>query len=218
MTRKYKLIIFDWDGTIVNSTGLIVSAIKEAAISKTININDEKKIYDIIGLGLDQAFSKLFANLSRHEIIELQHLYKEAYLKKVNSISLFDGISTGINDLHRRGYKLAIATGMSRRGLNRALKQSGLESFFAVTKTVDECFSKPHPQMIEEILEFYMVESHEAILVGDSSYDLEMAMNAGVDSIGVTYGSHASEELIQYKPKVLVDNAYEIFEWVMRNE
>ena len=131
---------------------------------------------------------------------------------------MFDGISTGINDLHRRGYKLAIATGMSRRGLNRALKQSGLESFFAVTKTVDECFSKPHPQMIEEILEFYMVESHEAILVGDSSYDLEMAMNAGVDSIGVTYGSHASEELIQYKPKVLVDNAYEIFEWVMRNE
>ena len=82
MTRKYKLIIFDWDGTIVNSTGLIVSAIKEAAISKTINIDDEKKIYDIIGLGLDQAFSKLFANLSRHEIIELQHLYKEAYLKK----------------------------------------------------------------------------------------------------------------------------------------
>jgi len=218
MTKKYKVIIFDWDGTIVNSTGLIVRAIKEAALIKGINLSDEKKISSVIGLGLDQAFYKLFSYLTKKEVIELQGLYKDSYLKGINEISLFDGIEFGIKDLHRRGYKLAIATGKSRRGLDMALKQSGLESLFGITKTVDECFSKPHPQMANEILDFYFARKDEALIIGDSSYDLQMAENSGVDSLGVTFGSQRREELLKYKPKGVADNAYEIFEWIMRNE
>lgn len=218
MSKKYNVIIFDWDGTIVNSTGLIVSAIKDAAICKGISFSDERKLYSVIGLSLDLAFRKLFDTLSNQEIIELQDLYKETYLKKANNISLFDGIDSGIKDLQRRGYSLAIATGMSRKGLDRALKQSGLNSFFPVTKTIDECFSKPHPQMIEEILDYYMISPDKALLVGDSTHDLKMAINSGIDSIGVTYGSEAPQELIKYKPKILANNTFEIFEWIMRNE
>ncbi len=218
MSKKYKVIIFDWDGTIVNSTGLIVRAIKEAASTKGIFLNDEKKIFSVIGLGLDQAFHKLFNYLSKDEVIDLQRRYREFYLKSINEVSLFDGIEFGINNLFRSGYSLAIATGKSRRGLNIALKQSGLESLFGITKTVDECFSKPHPQMVNEILDFYLVKKDEALIIGDSSYDLEMAENAGIDSLGVTFGAQRIEELVKYKPKAMVNNAYEIFEWIMRGE
>jgi phosphoglycolate phosphatase len=218
MNKKYKVIIFDWDGTIVNSTGLIVRAIKEAALIKGIALSDEKKIYSVIGLGLNQAFDRLFNNLSKQEVIELQELYKDCYLNNINEVSMFDGIEFGIKDLHRRGYSLTIATGKSRRGLDMALKQSGLEPLFGLTKTMDECFSKPHPQMANEILDFYIAEKNEALIVGDSIYDLEMAINAGIDSLAVTFGSHSREELVKYKPKGIADNAYEIFEWIIRNE
>ena len=218
MTKKYKVIIFDWDGTIVNSTGLIVRAIKEAALTKGITIDDERKIFSVIGLGLSQAFYKLFNYLSKQEIKELEGLYKDSYLKNINEVSLFDGIEFGIKDLHRRGYNLAIATGKSRRGLDIALSKSGLESLFEVTKTIDECFSKPHPQMVNEILDFYIVEKNEALIIGDSTYDLEMANNAGIDSLGVTFGARSNEDLVKYKPKAIADNVYEVFEWIMRNE
>jgi phosphoglycolate phosphatase len=218
MSKKYKVIIFDWDGTIVNSTGLIVKAIKEAALIKGITLGDEKKIFSVIGLGLDQAFYKLFDYLTKEDLINLQGLYRDSYLKNINEVSLFDGIEFGIKDLHRRGYSLAIATGKSRRGLNLALRESGLEPLFRITKSVDECFSKPHPQMVNEILDFYSVAKDEALIIGDSSYDLEMALNAGIDSLGVTFGSQTRRELIEYKPKGFADNAYEIFEWIMRNE
>jgi len=218
MSKKYKVIIFDWDGTIVNSTGLIVRAIKEAALIKGITLTDEKKIFSVIGLGLDQAFYKLFDYLNKEELTELQGLYKNSYLKNINEVSLFDGIEVGIKDLRRRGYNLAIATGKSRRGLDIALNQSGLGSLFGITKTMDECFSKPHPQMANEILDFYIAEKNEALIVGDSIYDLEMAINAGIDSLAVTFGSHSREELVKYKPKGIADNAYEIFEWIIRNE
>ena len=218
MKKKYKVIIFDWDGTIVNSIGLIVRVIKEAALIKGIVLDDEKKYFSVIGLGLDQAFYRLFDFLSKQEIMELQKLYKELYLKNINEISLFDGIEFGLQDLYRRGYKLAIATGKSRSGLDIDLKQSGLQAFFSLTKTADECFSKPHPQMVNEILDFYIAGKDEALIIGDSIYDLEMALNSGIDSLAVTFGSHGQEELLKYKPKAIVDNAYEIFEWIMRNE
>ena len=145
-------------------------------------------------------------------------LYKDSYFKIINEVSLFDGIEVGIKELRRRGYKLAIATGKSRRGLDIALKQSRLESLFGITKTMDECFSKPHPQMVNEILDFYIIEKSEALIIGDSTYDLEMAKNAGIDSIGVTFGCNSREELLKYKPKIIADNVYEIFDWIMRNE
>ena len=169
MKKKYKVIIFDWDGTIVNSIGLIVRVIKEAALIKGIVLNDEKKYFSVIGLGLDQAFYRLFDFLSKQEIMELQKLYKELYLKNINEISLFDGIEFGLQDLYRRGYKLAIATGKSRSGLDIDLKQSGLQAFFSLTKTADECFSKPHPQMVNEILDFYIAGKDEALIIGDST-------------------------------------------------
>ena len=214
---KYDLIIFDWDGTIADSAGIIVESIKAVCLSKKITIPSDYEIRSIIGLGLNEALSKAFPNMNKDELQETEDLYREAYLKRVDQICLFDGIEIGIKSLASHGYHLAIATGKSRRGLTNALNKSNLKHFFKITKTMDECFSKPHPQMINEILDEFMIQPSRALMVGDSSYDLEMAINAKVDSIGVSYGAQIKSELDNYEPLILVDNAYELFAWLNKN-
>ncbi len=127
---------------------------------------------------------------------------------------MFDGVDVGIKMLFNQGFKLAVATGKSRRGLNNALNKTNLNAFFSFTRTMDECFSKPHPQMINEILENLFIEPERAIMVGDSIYDLEMARNASIDSIAVTYGSQTHDELNHYPTKALIDNPHDLFDWL----
>ncbi len=214
---NYDLIIFDWDGTIANSAGVIIESIKEVCVNEKIKKPSNYEISSIIGLGLDESLSKIFPEMHIDELLKIKNLYKEAYLKRVNDICLFDGVEIGIKGLATQGYDLAIATGKSRLGLNNALKKSSLSEFFSVTKTMDECFSKPHPQMINEILETFMVEPDGALMIGDSSYDLEMAKNAQVDALGVSYGAQNESQLIEHEPLAIIDNSYDLFEWLNKN-
>ncbi len=211
---NYDLIIFDWDGTLSDSAGAIINSIKDASIKNNIEIPPEKSMRSIIGLGLDEAFEKLFPDVLSHHLDGLKNDFREFYLNYVDDIAIFDGVDVGIKMLFNQGYKLAVATGKSRRGLNNALNKTNLNTFFSFTRTMDECFSKPHPQMINEILENLFIEPERAIMVGDSIYDLEMARNASIDSIAVTYGSQTYDELNHYPTKALIDNPHDLFDWL----
>ena len=134
-----------------------------------------------------------------------------------NHADLFVGIELGIKELKRQGYILSIATGKSRRSLNQDLLDTDLKKYFAITKTVDECFSKPHPQMILEILNFTMVNSKRALMIGDSSYDLEMANNAGVSFLAVNYGYESFEQLKKFNALDIMKDPYDVFDWIRVN-
>ena len=130
---------------------------------------------------------------------------------------LFSGVELGIKDLKRQGYILSIATGKGLKSLNQDLISTNLKDYFLITKTVDECFSKPHPQMILEILNFTMVDSKKALMIGDSSYDLEMAKNAGISSLAVAYGSEPLVQLKEFDTLDLIENPYDLFDWIRIN-
>jgi len=137
--------------------------------------------------------------------------------KKKFHTQLFAGVELGIKELKRQGYLLCIATGKGRKSLNQDLIDTNLKDYFLITKTVDECFSKPHPQMIMDILNFTMIDSQRALMIGDSSYDLEMANNAGVPCLAVVYGSESLEQLKKFDTLDVIENSYDLFDWLRIN-
>lgn len=214
---RYELIIFDWDGTLSNSAGVIVKSIEIACQKLKIPIPKKKNMRSIIGLGLDEAFLKLFEQLSDLERMELKDLFRRTYFLLIDEVVLFDGVETGIKMLYQQGFKLAIATGTSRKGLDNALRKTKMSKFFSETKTIDECFSKPHPQMINEILSKFFIDKEKALMVGDSGYDLQMASNAGIDSIAVSYGSQELNDLKIFNTKAILHNSHDLFDWIRLN-
>ena len=143
--------------------------------------------------------------------------YINLYKAESHNINLFEGVGLGVKELFRKGYILTIATGGSRRGLNRSLDGSIIKPYFKITKTVDDCFSKPHPQMITDTLNELMIEPERVLMVGDSVFDLQMAMNAKVASLAVTYGSQSLGQLNGFNSLGFVTDAYEMFEWLRKN-
>jgi phosphoglycolate phosphatase len=217
MKRNFDLIIFDWDGTLSNSTNLITDLILKACSLEQIDLPSLKKVKSIIGLDLEQALHKLLPDCGSSEIKSLQNTYINLYKAESHNINLFEGVELGVKELFRKGYILTIATGGSRRGLNRALNGSIIKPYFKITKTVDDCFSKPHPQMITDTLNELMVEPGRVLMVGDSVFDLQMAMNAKVASLAVTYGSQPLSQLNGFNSLGFVTDAYEMFEWLRKN-
>lgn len=206
--NQKSLIIFDWDGTLMDSIGLIVEAMHYAAQKNGLTITDEAT-KGIIGIALAEAIALLFPNDSdKHEKILTD--YAEFYTQHSNKDKLFDGIKSLLETLHSQGKVLAIATGKKRRGLQRVLPNSGVEPLFSITKTADETAGKPNPLMLEQILAETGKTLEEAVFVGDSVHDIRMA-NAiiykgkkGMDSIAVSYGCEKSEILTKEHPTVIV--------------
>jgi phosphoglycolate phosphatase len=137
--------------------------------------------------------------------------------RKISHIELFAGVKLGIKELKRQGFVLCIATGKGRRSLNQDLVDTNLKDYFLITKTVDECFSKPHPQMIEDILNFTMIEPSRALMIGDSSYDLEMANNAGISCLAIAYDIEHLEQLKKFDALGIIKNSYDLFDWLRLN-
>lgn len=211
MASRLKLVIFDWDGTIMDSVAKIVTSMQQAAERERLVIPSEDAVKDIIGLSLAPALKQLFGELSGEQIDGMVTFYKEEYLLLDQQPSpLFDGIVDVFEALTQRNIKIAVATGKSRVGLNRLIEQTGLEHFFCDSMTADEAHSKPHPQMIEDIMTRQSVNKDEVIMVGDSCLDLTMANNAGVKSIGVSYGAHDKVRLHMAKPIAVVDCASDL--------
>ncbi|MGN0918176.1 MAG: HAD family hydrolase [Oxalobacter sp.] len=214
--RKFDLIVFDWDGTLMDSTAAIVDSLQDAAAGLRLPVPDRKKAAHVIGLGLREAWETVCPGLEDNVYSKLVALYRKYYLVNSLKITLFDGVETMLKELAKNGYQLAVATGKSRAGLNRVLKETGLTACFDGTRTVDESFSKPHPSMLFELSEELQVPVARILMIGDTSHDLMMAKNAGAASVGVNYGAHSAEELEALHPLYIADSVPALHDWLLK--
>ncbi|MFW5440017.1 MAG: HAD family hydrolase [Methylophilaceae bacterium] len=217
MKKNFDLIVWDWDGTLADSTGMIALAIVKAAEQVGLPKLELHAARNVIGLGLRESIEALFGDISVEKAQAFATQYRENYFAGEKEIPLFEGAQELIIELSRRGYKQAVATGKGRRGLNLALEHSGVANSFQETRTVDECFSKPHPQMLDALMDALVATPERTLMIGDSTYDLQMAQNAGVQSLGVTFGAHASEKLLAFNPKGLFNAFGDLSEWLLNN-
>lgn len=206
--NQKSLIIFDWDGTLMDSVGLIVDAMRYAAKKHGLTVTDEAT-KSIIGIALVDAFPMLFPNDS-DKYDDLLATYSEYYVKHCDNDKLFDGVKELISDLHAQGKTLAIATGKKRKGLERVLPNSGIEAFFTTTKTADETAGKPNPLMLEQILVETGTRIEDAVFIGDSIHDIRMANAIQMDSIAVSYGCEKADVLAKEHPTRLVATINEL--------
>lgn len=213
--RNFDLIVWDWDGTIANSTGMITNAIVKAAEQVGLPTLDPLAASNIIGLGLKESIYALYGDIPDAKAQALAAQYKVNYYAGESEIPLFAGVKETIIELNRRGYKLAVATGKGRRGLNLALQHCGLGNYFHATRTVDECFSKPHPQMLDELMDLMVATPQRTLMIGDTSYDLQMAQNAGVASVGVTFGAQTQDKLVGYNPLKIFNQFSGLSSWLL---
>ncbi|MBB1384793.1 HAD-IA family hydrolase [Pseudoalteromonas sp. SG45-5] len=203
--KKYKLVIFDWDGTIMDSVTKIVNCIRSSAELLSITPPGDDAIKNIIGLSLDKAIDVLFpANTAQHEALITG--YKHQYSVDITPTPVFDDVASVLSALKEQGIVLAVATGKGRGGLDRLLEQSQLRHFFSATRTSDEAQSKPSPDMLYQLLEELGISAQDAVMIGDTQIDMTMAKAAGMDRIGVTMGVHGKQQLNELDPIATVDN------------
>ena len=215
MAKQFDLIVWDWDGTLADSTGMITTAIVNAAAQVGLPTLDPVAASNIIGLGLKESIHALFGDITAEKAQALAKQYTANYYAGESEIPLFAGAADTIKALHKRGFKLAVATGKGRRGLNLALEHCGLAPYFHATKTVDECFSKPHPQMLDELMDELIVRPERTLMIGDTSYDLQMASNAGVPAVAVTYGAQPRDKLLGYNSIAIFNEFSELSAWLL---
>ena len=198
----YKLLIFDWDGTIMDSVARIVDCLRKSAEHVLGEENrDDHELKDVIGLGLREAILQLHPKATEKQITDMSDAYRYQYMEVNNTSSvLFEGAESILENLENQGYWLAVATGKGRQGLDQVLELTGLGPRFHITRCASETFSKPHPLMLEEILDQLGLDVEEALMIGDTEYDMEMAKNANMDRLGVSYGVHPENRLNKHQP------------------
>ncbi|MDF1528264.1 MAG: HAD-IA family hydrolase [Sedimenticola sp.] len=215
MKHEFKLLVFDWDGTLMDSEARIVSCVKGAARDMAIDAPADEQIRNIIGLGLKEALEMLFPgsdNAFKEQFID--H-YRHYFLNEDSTPSLlFPNSLTVLNRLAEQDYLLAVATGKGRPGLNKVLEETGLKLLFHSTRCADETFSKPHPEMLLQIMDELGVEPDNTLMIGDTEYDLQMAINAKTHSLAVSYGVHEVERLNQFNPLGCLDDIAELNGWL----
>ncbi|NRA55506.1 MAG: HAD-IA family hydrolase [Gammaproteobacteria bacterium] len=208
---KYKLVIFDWDGTIMDSVGRIVSCVKTVQQASGLELSSEQAIKDIIGLSLDKALLTLTPDLNSQQLATMVEAYRVEYVENdLTPTPIFTAFEFLLMALRQQGTLIAIATGKGRSGLDRVIAQSGFGHYFCDTVCATEANSKPDPQMIELLLARLGIDQDQAVMIGDSSLDMAMAQHAGVDAIGVTYGAHTRQYLAQHQPVAIVDRPEEL--------
>ena len=213
---KYRLIVFDWDGTLIDSAGTIVQCIQDAARDMQLEVPDRARASHVIGLGLHDSLRHAVPGLAAERYVEFASHYRRHFLARQDAMLLFPGIRELLDELSQR-HALAIATGKSRKGLERALLADGLGRYFSASRCADETQPKPHPAMLLEIMEALDVGPAEALMVGDTSHDLEMARAAGVDSVAVAYGAHPEDGLRACAPLGCVSSVEELAGWLRRH-
>jgi len=212
---EYKLLIFDWDGTLADSIGRIVTSMQGAAQRAGRPERDDEAVKGIIGLGLPEAILTLYPDLTEAQVIAFRQHYADIYIASDAEPSpLFAGVAESLESFRDQGYRLAVATGKARRGLDRVLKAQGWEGFFDITRAADETVSKPDPLMLNQILAHCDVPAQQALMVGDASFDLLMARNAGIDSVAVSYGAQSIERLRTFGPTLEINHFSELRAWL----
>ena len=214
---SYELVIFDWDGTLMDSTGVIAAALQSACRDIGIAVPSERDARFVIGLGAADTFRHVTPQLDADGQRRLSERYRHHFLANEHDAPLYAGVREMLDDLHGRGRRLAVATGKARRGLDRALDATGLRPWFEATRCADEGFAKPHPDMLLMLMDITGVEPRHALMVGDTTHDLELAANAGVDALAVSYGAHDDELLATRPARARLSSVAELHRWLASN-
>ena len=215
--RRFDLIAFDWDGTLMDSTAIIASSIQRACADLGLPVPSDAAANHVIGLGLTDALAYAAPTLAKAMVPQMVERYRHHYLSRDADLPLFAGVREIVVALKEAGYFVAVATGKSRVGLDRALNSCGLRPLFDATRCADECRSKPDPQMLYELGDELGVRSDRILMVGDTTHDLQMAANAGAASIGVGYGAHAAEALEHHGALAILPSPAGLRDWFVAN-
>lgn len=213
---RYRLIVFDWDGTIIDSASTIAECIRDAARDMGLPVPSMERASHVIGLGLHDSLRLAVPELPTPRYPEFVAGYRRHFLAREDAMGLFAGMDELLKDLNRR-YLLAIATGKSRKGLDRALAATGIGPLFAASRCADETNPKPHPAMLLELMDELAIARAQVLMIGDTSHDLEMARAAEIDSVAVTYGAHPEDGLRACQPTGCVATVGELKAWLSQN-
>lgn len=214
MPSRFDLLVFDWDGTLMDSASTIVASLQAACADLGLPVPSDESARYVIGLGLPDAMRHILPDLDPARFAEVVERYRHHYLLRDAGTVLFAGAAETVMELHASGFLLAIATGKSRRGLERALQATGLADYFHATRCADEGFSKPHPGMLEYLMDALGADRGRTLMIGDTTHDLEMAQNAAVASVAVAYGAHPREALLRFAPVACVSEFAELRKWL----
>ena len=215
--RRSDPIAFDWDGTLFASTPIIVRCTQAAVRDVGGTMPTDKEAAYVIGMGLMQALAHAAPDVPLEKYTELGNRYRFHYLQHLDDLSLFDGVLPLLNDLRERGHLLAVATGKSRRGLDEALHSVDLRGVFDGSRTADQTAGKPHPLMLQELMAEFDVAPARLLMIGDTTHDLQMAVNAGCASVGVSYGAHEPDAFHALQPLAVVHSVRELHDWLLNN-
>ena len=214
---RYSLIIFDWDGTLIDSASAIADCIQQAAREMGLPVPDRERASHVIGLGLHDSLRHAVPALEPHGYGQFIECYRRHFLQCEDSMQLFPGMRELLGRLKERGHLLAVATGKSRQGLQRAMEIAQLTEQFHATRCADETHPKPHPAMLLELLEEFAIAPQDSLMIGDTSHDLEMARAAEVPAVGVCYGAHPERSLRALSPLACVPSVEELVQWLDEN-
>ena len=214
-TRHFDLIVFDWDGTLFDSTSLIVQCIQAACADLGLDVPSAADAAYVIGLGLHDALHHAVPGLPPERYPDLGRRYRHHYFARQHELVLFPGTLEMLQALKDRNHWLAVATGKSRRGLDEALSHAQLSGMFDATRTADETAGKPHPLMLQELMAEFGAASARTLMIGDTTHDLQMAVNAGVGAVGVSYGAHHHESFESLQPLFVAHSTEELLDWLV---
>jgi len=212
--KRYKAVIFDWDGTVMDSTASIAGAIQAACVDMELPVPSTEEANWVIGLSLPAALRRCAPTLPEDRIPMFIDRYRHHFFRFDQQLDLFDGILPLLEDLRARDIRLGVATGKTRLGLDRVLTAKQLTTHFDYTRCADESRGKPHPAMLFDIMERLDLDPRDVIMVGDTTHDIQMAASAGVDSMAVTYGAHSKRTLVTSEPTVMVSSVREMRDWL----
>ena len=215
--RSYELIIFDWDGTLMDSAAAIAASLQSACRDLDLPVPSEEQARYVIGLGLNDAMTHILPDLEPSRYPDVVARYRIHFLEHDARTTLFPGVADTVAQLRDTGFWLAVATGKSRRGLDRALTATGLGPYFHATRCADEGYSKPHPGMLEGLMTELGATADRTLMIGDTTHDMEMARAAGTRRLGVTYGAHARDALLGCEPITCVDDFEGVRQWLARH-
>jgi phosphoglycolate phosphatase len=215
--RQFDLIAFDWDGTLFDSTALITRAIQAAVADVGGTVPTDQSASYVIGMGLMQALAHAAPDVPKEKYPLLGERYRHHYMARQNDLSLFDGVLPLLAELKGRHHWLTVATGKSRTGLNDVLRTVELQGMFDASRTADETAGKPSPLMLEELMAEFGVDPERTLMIGDTTHDLQMALNAGCASVGVSYGAHEPDAFHALKPLHVAHSVRELHNWLSAN-
>ncbi len=217
MPKRFELLVFDWDGTLMDSAAAIIASIQESCRDLGLPVPERERAAHVIGLGLKNALAYAVPELPPSDYGRLAERYRHHYLARDPELELFPGMRAMLAALKQKGHVLAVATGKTRVGLERVLEATQLKQYFDSSRCADETHPKPHPAMLQELMQELLIGTEATLMIGDTAHDLQMAVNAGVPALAVSYGAHPRDDLTVFNPLACIDTPQELAPWLEKN-